>query len=780
MKQLLPLFIFSSLISLSQVDFNNYKPLKCQGKLPKVFTVSLEEQVKSHQESILEEGDKFSKKRDKKKFALAASYNLLEMVLNGQVLFGDELSEYVNEVAENVLVSFDFSKKSELEFFVVKSPYVNAFTTDEGKIFVSVGLLAQLETEAQLAYILCHEMAHFQRDHVLSGYLFNKKVNKKSSSRYSSDDALLKKSAYSQDKELEADSIGYEIFSKSPYGASSLLGVFDVLQFAHLPIDDIKFNPSIFENENYKIQKRHLIDTVNAIEILENKELSTHPSSEKRAERIEGQLEQKPKKGKHFILGEKTFKNKRNIARFELSQILLDKRMYQALLYNNYVLSKDFKNSFFLSLTNSKALYFLTKYKTRNLYDVIADSDYIQGESQSLYNMVEHMGRQEFGLLSVNYIWENHKKYPNNDKLKELAATILREVIIENDIKKDLFIQESRKSYEKSLMDSDKKAKKEAESTNDSEEEYDDSYTRSSKYKKIKKKIKETESGKIVNGSLEVVEDNEIYFIFGSLFKEESFSEMFDEAYTYKEFRDKKEEEMDELRDNPKAYKKWRKNGGLLEGERNDSRWNDSEEEALGLNSIIFVDPLHIILDDRKKETLRIESSTIKQKELSETIINCGNLLDLDIKMLDTKDLKSGESDKFNHVIALNKMIKEINIHNELDSIVLSDLSYLKGITERYGTSKVAWNVMLSYTEQDKTNMGLVIGLGVYVFPTIPFLIYDMVTPDKSTFNFFFVFDIETGEMIYNKKSKIIGNFPVSVIKQNIYHNLSQLKKEKK
>ena len=123
MKQLLTLFIFSSLISLSQVDFDYYKPLKCQGKLPKVFTVSLEEQVKSHQESILEEGDKFSKKRDKKKFALAASYNLLEMVLNGQVLFGDELSEYVNEVAENVLVSFDFSKKSELEFLLFHSSY---------------------------------------------------------------------------------------------------------------------------------------------------------------------------------------------------------------------------------------------------------------------------------------------------------------------------------------------------------------------------------------------------------------------------------------------------------------------------------------------------------------------------------------------------------------------------------------------------------------------------------------------------------------------------------
>ena len=111
MKQLVFLFLFSSLFSFSQNDFNHYQTLKCEGELPKIFTVSLEEQVKQHQEAILKEGDKFGKKRDKKKFALAASYNLLEMVLNGQVLFGDELSEYVNEVAENVLVNFDFDKK---------------------------------------------------------------------------------------------------------------------------------------------------------------------------------------------------------------------------------------------------------------------------------------------------------------------------------------------------------------------------------------------------------------------------------------------------------------------------------------------------------------------------------------------------------------------------------------------------------------------------------------------------------------------------------------------
>ena len=91
----------------------------------------------------------------------------------------------------------------------------------------------------------------------------------------------------------------------------------------------------------FLISKSHFPDSLNPIELIEDRELSTHPSSEKRAEKIEELLKEENKKGKHFLYGLKEFNYKRNIARFELSKILLQKRKYQALLYNNYVLSKD-------------------------------------------------------------------------------------------------------------------------------------------------------------------------------------------------------------------------------------------------------------------------------------------------------------------------------------------------------------------------------------------------------------------------------------------------------
>ena len=62
------LFILSTIVFSQNTDFNRYKGLECKGKLPKVFTSSLQEKVADHKKEILNSGDKFSEKKSKKKF----------------------------------------------------------------------------------------------------------------------------------------------------------------------------------------------------------------------------------------------------------------------------------------------------------------------------------------------------------------------------------------------------------------------------------------------------------------------------------------------------------------------------------------------------------------------------------------------------------------------------------------------------------------------------------------------------------------------------------------
>ena len=52
----------------------------------------------------------------------------------------------------------------EVRIYVTKSPYVNAFSTDQGVIMINIGLIAQLENEAQLAYAVAQNACLFTRD----------------------------------------------------------------------------------------------------------------------------------------------------------------------------------------------------------------------------------------------------------------------------------------------------------------------------------------------------------------------------------------------------------------------------------------------------------------------------------------------------------------------------------------------------------------------------------------------------------------------------------------
>lgn len=76
-----------------------------------------------------------------------------------------ELSEYVRKIGVKLARK---SKRPLLpwKFYVVDSAVINAFALPGGKVFLSRGLLAKLDNEAQLAGIIGHEIGHVTAKHV--------------------------------------------------------------------------------------------------------------------------------------------------------------------------------------------------------------------------------------------------------------------------------------------------------------------------------------------------------------------------------------------------------------------------------------------------------------------------------------------------------------------------------------------------------------------------------------------------------------------------------------
>ncbi len=77
------------------------------------------------------------------------------------------VQEYVSHLGDSLIPkgADGTSRPIEFRFFVVEDPSINAESLPDGTLLINTGLLGALENEAQLAFVLSHEMAHVLQVH---------------------------------------------------------------------------------------------------------------------------------------------------------------------------------------------------------------------------------------------------------------------------------------------------------------------------------------------------------------------------------------------------------------------------------------------------------------------------------------------------------------------------------------------------------------------------------------------------------------------------------------
>jgi predicted Zn-dependent protease len=156
--------------------------------------------------------------------------------------------EYKNEV----LQSFINQKGSEMglishrpklkyHFKILDTPVVNAFAVPGGYIYLTRGILAQLNNEAELVGIIGHEMGHITARHsasqqskqqlsqvlLIGGMIASPRFAQYG--QYAMQGMQLLFLKFSRDNEVEADSLGVEYSSKIGYDAHKMADFFQVL-----------------------------------------------------------------------------------------------------------------------------------------------------------------------------------------------------------------------------------------------------------------------------------------------------------------------------------------------------------------------------------------------------------------------------------------------------------------------------------------------------------------------------------------------------------------------
>jgi predicted Zn-dependent protease len=163
-----------------------------------------------------------------------------ELMAGGAEYDDPELQAYVDRVGQRLVANSD---RAELDFTftVLDSPDINAFATPGGFIYINRGLLAYLDSEAELAGVLSHEIGHVTARHAARQQTASVTSQVVATTAYiltgSSDLAdasnmygteLVR--GYGREHELEADGLGAEYMHKSGYDPEALLEVIGVLK----------------------------------------------------------------------------------------------------------------------------------------------------------------------------------------------------------------------------------------------------------------------------------------------------------------------------------------------------------------------------------------------------------------------------------------------------------------------------------------------------------------------------------------------------------------------
>jgi predicted Zn-dependent protease len=106
------------------------------------------------------------------------------------------------------------------QFHVIDSPRINAFALPGGQIFVMRGLLEFVDSEAELAAVLGHEMSHVDLRHSIEHYQYETKLAKAGAPELGQIVEIahrLVMHGFSPQQELEADAQGERLSVQSGY-----------------------------------------------------------------------------------------------------------------------------------------------------------------------------------------------------------------------------------------------------------------------------------------------------------------------------------------------------------------------------------------------------------------------------------------------------------------------------------------------------------------------------------------------------------------------------------
>jgi Peptidase family M48 len=306
------LIILSNTANTQISNPKNYKPLENNSKAKASSVISINTQYKGILENLPDDyKDKYKelyKEMQKDKLTEIGQYAFL---------FNDEIQKFFDDILSEIKKANPNIVINDLKFFISRDYAPNAHASLDGTIVFNLSLLAYCENESQVAFIICHELAHNQLKHAHKSVkksfdaLYSKEaqkaikeIKKSEYNTYEKAESYLKNVVFrsrrhTRDYEDEADSMAIKYLQNTRFDATQSVKALLMLD----KIDSLMFTPNFdlsksFNTPQYSFKKSWIEEE----ETLFGKDkrvfdgewdkdsLKTHPDCKNRAQRVSNAL----------------------------------------------------------------------------------------------------------------------------------------------------------------------------------------------------------------------------------------------------------------------------------------------------------------------------------------------------------------------------------------------------------------------------------------------------------------------------------------------------------
>lgn len=337
---------------------------------------------------------------------------------------------YLQSIVKKIIDANPQLQKTHARIVFTRDDWPNAASMGDGSIVINGGLFVFLNDEAELAFIICHELSHYYLDHtnkhirkiveLYNSEDFTKEVKRLSKQEYGAGkefDELMKKMTFgsrrhSREDEAEADRQAFLFLKNTGYDCN---GIITCLQLLDEVDDSSVYKPFIpaatfnFDEYPFKqkwIQKESVLFGAmtgddSPLTDREKDSLKTHPDCAIRISLLQDSVRKIPP-GKKFLVNEKFFYQLKKeffpeITEQEFRNDNLTRSLYYSLLM---LQSGDYTSLAVYSIARDLNILF-QRQKDHKLADIEKESRTFPADYNLLLRMIDRWRLDE--IASINY-----------------------------------------------------------------------------------------------------------------------------------------------------------------------------------------------------------------------------------------------------------------------------------------------------------------------------------------------------------------------------------------